>query len=203
MVENYIFSDEFSPKIFLYQILKKFFLRCTTERQPWHTMTLYERHGVSNCRQFDCVFSTIYSGRHQRKHRRSTSEFNFNSLTLRKFELNSRKVSFKLNLKIGWWGISCEMSQDLTGNESTLVQVMAWCRQATSHYLSQCWPRAVSPYGVTRPQWVNSFWPTFKTKYKMLETETAYEDKAITVLLGKYSGSKIFMLSQCFFAKTR
>ena len=37
---------------------------------------------------------------------------------------------------------------------STLVQVMAWCRQATSHYLSQCWPRYVSPYGVTRPQWV-------------------------------------------------
>ena len=33
---------------------------------------------------------------------------------------------------------------------------MAWCRQATSHYLSQCWPRSVSPYGVTRPQWVNS-----------------------------------------------
>ena len=32
---------------------------------------------------------------------------------------------------------------------------MAWCRQATSHYLSQCWPRSLSPYGVTRPQWVN------------------------------------------------
>ena len=31
---------------------------------------------------------------------------------------------------------------------------MAWCRQATSHYLSQCWPRSMSPYGVTRPQWV-------------------------------------------------
>ena len=31
---------------------------------------------------------------------------------------------------------------------------MAWCRQATSHYLSQCWPRSRSPYGVTRPQWV-------------------------------------------------
>ena len=37
---------------------------------------------------------------------------------------------------------------------STLVQVMAWCRQATSHYLSQCWPRSLSPYGVTGPQWV-------------------------------------------------
>ena len=36
-----------------------------------------------------------------------------------------------------------------------LVQVMAWCRQATSHYLSQRWSRTGSPYGVTRPQWLN------------------------------------------------
>ena len=58
------------------------------------------------------------------------------------------------------WDISCElalrwMSLDLTDDKSTLVQVMAWCCQATSHYLSQCWPRSLSPYGVTRPQWVN------------------------------------------------
>ena len=46
------------------------------------------------------------------------------------------------------------MPQDLTQDKSTLVQVMAWCRQATSHYLSQCWPRSMSPYGITRPQWV-------------------------------------------------
>ena len=46
------------------------------------------------------------------------------------------------------------MPQDLTDAKSTLVQVMAWCRQATSHYLSQCWPRSLSPHGVTRPQWV-------------------------------------------------
>ena len=32
---------------------------------------------------------------------------------------------------------------------------MAWCRQATSHYLSLCWPRSMSPYGVTGPQWAN------------------------------------------------
>ena len=37
--------------------------------------------------------------------------------------------------------------------ESTLVQAMAWCRQATSHYMSQCWPRSLSSYGVTKPQW--------------------------------------------------
>ena len=34
--------------------------------------------------------------------------------------------------------------------------VMTWYRQVKGHYLSQCWPRSVSPYGVTRPQWVNS-----------------------------------------------
>ena len=31
---------------------------------------------------------------------------------------------------------------------------MAWCHQATSHYLSQCWPTSLSPYDITRPQWV-------------------------------------------------
>ena len=53
-------------------------------------------------------------------------------------------------------GISCEialrlMSLDLTDDKSTLLQVMAWCRQATSHYLSQSWPRSMPPYGVTAP----------------------------------------------------
>ena len=49
------------------------------------------------------------------------------------------------------------MPQDLSDDLSTLVQVMAWCHQATSHYLSQCscWPWFMSPYGVTRPHWVN------------------------------------------------
>ena len=50
------------------------------------------------------------------------------------------------------------MLLNLADDKSTLVQVMAWCRQATSHYLSQCWPRSVSPYGVTRPQWVINHW---------------------------------------------
>ena len=48
------------------------------------------------------------------------------------------------------------MPLDLTDDKSTLVRVMAWCHQATSYYLSQCWPRFMSPYSVTRPQWVNS-----------------------------------------------
>ena len=33
------------------------------------------------------------------------------------------------------------------------AHVMAWRHQATSYYLSQCWPRSTSSYGVTWPLW--------------------------------------------------
>ena len=46
------------------------------------------------------------------------------------------------------------MPLDLTDGNSTLVQVMVWCHQATSPYMSQCWPRSISPNGATRSQWV-------------------------------------------------
>ena len=76
------------------------------------------------------------------------------------FERNFRYAVFKRILVLDGWGISCEialvwMSLDFTDDQSTLVQVMAWWRQATSHYLSQCWPRSLSAYGFTRPQRVN------------------------------------------------
>ena len=84
----------------------------------------------------------------------------FNSLAPGKFESKFRHVIFKQILVIDGWGISCEivliwMPLDFIDDQSTLVQVMAWCHQATSHYLSQCWPRSLLPYGITRPQWVN------------------------------------------------
>ena len=83
-----------------------------------------------------------------------------NSLAPGKFGWNFGHVIFKQILVIDGWGISYEVAQiwmslDFTEDQSTLVQVMAWCRQATSHYLSQCWPRSLLPYGVARPQWVN------------------------------------------------
>ena len=57
----------------------------------------------------------------------------------------------------GFMGTSCEialrwMPRDTFGDKSTLAQVMAWCRQAPSHYQSQCCPRSMSPYGATRSQ---------------------------------------------------
>ena len=80
----------------------------------------------------------------------STTEIEVNSLAPGKFEWNFMYVIFKRILVIDGWSISFEI-MNVTG---LLVQVMAWCRQATSHYLSQCWPRYQSPYGVTRPEWV-------------------------------------------------
>ena len=43
------------------------------------------------------------------------------------------------------------LSTHLVDDMSALIQVMAWCRKATSHFLSQCWPRSILPYAVTRP----------------------------------------------------
>ena len=48
------------------------------------------------------------------------------------------------------------MPQDLTDDESTLVQTMAWFRQATSHYRSQFWPTFMTPFGVTSWQMVQT-----------------------------------------------
>ena len=68
----------------------------------------------------------------------------------------------KIILMIDGWLISCKivhrwMSPNLTDDKSTLLQVMAWCCQAASHYLNQCWLRSLTPYGVTRPQWDQGF----------------------------------------------
>ena len=53
---------------------------------------------------------------------------------------------FNLILRTGFFRSSYDnafrwMTQNFTDDKSPLVQVMAWCRQTTSHFLSQCWPR--------------------------------------------------------------
>ena len=83
-----------------------------------------------------------------------------NSLAPRRCGCYLKSVIFKLVSMINILSISYEivlrwMPQDLTDDKSTLVQVMAWCHQATTHYLNQCWTRSMSSYGITRPQRVN------------------------------------------------
>ena len=62
-----------------------------------------------------------------------------------KYGSNFKSVIFKLIIQNSSMGFRCLialrwMPQDLTDEKSTLVQVIAWCHQATSHNLSQCWP---------------------------------------------------------------
>ena len=44
------------------------------------------------------------------------------------------------------------------------------CRQATSHYLSQCCPGSISPYSVTKPEWVKKGIPTRRRSVFFYET---------------------------------
>ena len=76
----------------------------------------------------------------------------FNSLAPGRSECDSKTVIFYLVLLMGILRSSHDnalqwIPQDLTDDKSTLVQVMAWCRQATSHYLSSCWPSSMTSLG--------------------------------------------------------
>ena len=74
------------------------------------------------------------------------------------FEQNIKNVIVKLILATDDWGISCKivlkcLSLALADEKSTLVQVMTWRCQATSHHVNQCWPWSVVLYNVTKRQW--------------------------------------------------
>ena len=72
----------------------------------------------------------------------------FNSLAPGRLRCCFKTAIFNLVLLIGIFTSSKNnalrwMPRALTDDQSTLVQVMAWWRQATSHYLSQCWPSSM------------------------------------------------------------
>ena len=129
-----------------------------------------------NCGYWDsCVASeitlkdmaNIYLDQSTTKHNKAWTHWMvwmMNSLVLVRWGGNFKRVIFKLitqNSSLGTWSeiVLRQMPQNLTNEKSALVQVMAWCRQATSHYLTQYWSRFMSKYGITRPQRVNSLWP--------------------------------------------
>ena len=53
----------------------------------------------------------------------------------------------------------CHKTLLMISHKSTLVQVMTWF-QGTSDYLGQCWPRSFWPYGITEPNWINTYPPS-------------------------------------------
>ena len=125
-------------------------------------------------------------------------------------------IDFQFNLVIDGWGISCEiahryMSLHLTGDKSTLVQVMAWCHDdaAIRQHLSQSWPRLMLPYDITRPQWVNakhvpwpcsevSYWPSFSGPFPAVSPEYSIYHPGKTNWLLHISNSKLLLLFVCF-----
>ena len=70
------------------------------------------------------------------------------------WRLGDLAVIFKYISTTGSWGFSSENWSDWLlvniGSGKGLVP------SATSHYLSQCWPRSLLPFAVTRPQWVKA-----------------------------------------------
>ena len=119
-----------------------------TQPIPWLLMTRQHMEPGHQQPQYWSILPGMFQLQHQ-------SGWPFNSLTPGRFQRNFLQSNFQANFS-DWWlkymCISCKivlkwMPMDLTDGKSTLVQVMAWCRQATSHYLNQCWPRSMSPYG--------------------------------------------------------
>ena len=83
----------------------------------------------------------------------------FNSLAPGIYGCNLKSLIFNLITRINehflWncpWG-ECHRGLMNSKYSPTLVRVMVWYLQTTSHYLSQCWPRCMSPYNVTGSQW--------------------------------------------------
>ena len=121
-----------------------------------------------------------------------------NSLTPARFQWNFGYVIFKLILVMDGWCISREialrwMPLDLTVNRSTLVQVMAWCRQATNHHRSQCWTRSLSPHDITRTPW-------FKPNHSLIHTDATKKHSSGTLaccfLTLNHDGPKIYSLKE-------
>ena len=111
--------------------------------------------------------SQLYRGQSQVKRLQRVSRICpifIGHLTPRTCGSNLKSMNYKLILQNSNLNAHCGialrwMLPNLTNEKLTLVQVMAWCCQATSHFLNQCWPSSVWLSGVMWPQWVKaSLW---------------------------------------------
>ena len=122
------------------------------------------------------VYSTVYSDADQEKHQSSASlafvwgiqRWPVNSLHKKPVTRKMFPFHYVIMIFMFWvmWSAYHINSAYCTNSsyeialrwifvdKPTLVQVMAWCWQASSHYLNQFWPTSISPYGFTRSQWV-------------------------------------------------
>ena len=83
--------------------------------------------------------------------------------------------------------------------EPFMMKSQHWfrCHQATSHYLNQCWHRSMSPYAVTRPQWVNTyeawkFYTEIRTVWKIIRYHNSFRILATKILFYKLNWEVYF-----------
>ena len=138
---------------------------CKTAVTPLLMHWIYYSFALSHC-YYIYVLQSQWKQKYCHDAECSNASIHYvNSLAPWKFALNFRHVIFKQILVIDGWGISCEMaliwmSLDLTDDQSRLVgSGNGLVPSGMNQYLSQCWPRSMSPNGVTGPQWVNISFP--------------------------------------------
>ena len=125
----------------------------------------------------------------------------FNWLAPGRYCSNLKLVIFKLILRIDILRFFSEialrwMLQHLTDDLSTLVQVMAWCSQTRSHYLSQCWLRSMLPYGIAKPQWINGSLSLYhKLKISLPKTLCRKRPMTTQTIRLKYAWNNFFSKS--------
>ena len=115
-------------------------------------VTWYRRLSLAGCKPRISPLTKAVQRNRNKVHGRCGS--NFKSVIF-KLVLGNDISCYKL--------LRCGYHKNLICNESTMVQLMVWCRKATGHYLSQSWSRFMSPYGVIRPHRPN-YWQHFLSK---------------------------------------
>ena len=127
-----------------------------------------ECDGVSNHQRLDCLFSRLFRRRSKKWSKlRVIGLCEGNSPVTREFPAQSASNGENVSI---WWRhhvfllrahtfynthdtYNCDAPcQARKISIRDMFSKVLRCRQATSHYQSQCWPKYVSPYGVTRPK---------------------------------------------------
>ena len=90
----------------------------------------------------------------------------FNTLSIGRSGDNFKSVTFEHHGHFLWHCLRW-MPQNTTDDKSILVQVIACCLTAPSHYLNQCWPRSTAPLGHIK--WYDYYYSFKKFQYTKQE----------------------------------
>ena len=136
--------------------------QCWPKRELGHTELIGNWYAVVIPRHFFMPWSQKRSQKQFRNELHETqtimpwyssiAQYHYDLLTV---PWKARQKSDKFDFQIWFWQVifahflgNCD-GMDAKDLKSILVQVMAWCRLATSHKFNRCWPMSVLPCGAT------------------------------------------------------